>query len=313
MYPEIKTNQQFWLEVAPPHSLYVEESGSAEGIPVVFLHGGPGAGTDPAQRRFFDPNRYRIILFDQRGAGRSRPHASLESNTTTDLVADLELLRDHLGIKRWLVFGGSWGSTLALVYAQTHPERVLGLVLRGIFLCRPSEIDWFYQSGTRRLFPDYFKAFEKLIPEDERGDLVAAYHRRLTGDDELARMAAAKAWSRWEAQTACLAPNRGVIDALSEPRTALAMARIESHYFVNNSFLAPNQILDNADRLAGIPGEIIHGRYDVICPLENALALHEVWPDSRLSIVAEAGHAAGEPGIARALIAATDHFARVLD
>ena len=309
LYPEIRPYRAEHLAVDELHSLYIEEVGSSHGIPALFLHGGPGAGCEPYHRRFFDPQRFRVILFDQRGAGRSTPHASLERNTTWDLVADIEKLRGHLGIDRWLVFGGSWGSTLALAYAQRFPDRVLGLVLRGIFLCRPDEISWFYQRGTSRLFPDYWQDFLEPIPPRDHNDLLGAYHRLLTGDDEVGRLAAAKAWSLWEGRTATLRPDKSVADHFLQPRVALSLARIESHYFVNDAFLEPDQLLRDAGRLAGIPGVIVHGRYDVICPLENAWALHEAWPGSELAIIDDAGHSAAEPGVRCRLIEATDAFA----
>jgi proline iminopeptidase len=308
-YPEIQPYVRHTLAMDAPHQLYVEESGNPEGIPVVFLHGGPGAGCEPFQRRFFDPARYRIVLFDQRGCGRSTPHAELGGNTTQELVADIERIREHLGIARWLVFGGSWGSTLGLVYAETHPERVLGLVLRGIFLCRPRDIQWFYQDGASFLFPDYWQDFLAPIPPQERGSLVEAYYARLTGDDEVTRMAAAKAWSLWEGRTATLLPRQSVIDHFGNPFTALSLARIECHYFINASFLEPDQILARAERLREIPGVIVHGRYDVVCPVEQAFALHQAWPQARLEVIADAGHSATEPGIVDALVRATDEFA----
>jgi len=309
LYPDIHPYVQHTLAVETPHVLHVEECGNPAGIPVVFVHGGPGAGCEPYHRRFFDPERYRIILFDQRGCGRSTPHASLECNTTQALVADMEAIREHLKIDRWLLFGGSWGSTLSLVYAETHPERVLGMVVRGIFLCRAQEISWFYQQGASRLFPDYWQEYLAPIPEAERDDLLHAYHRRLTGEDEMARMAAAKAWSLWEGRTATLKPSESVIDHFADPYTALSLARIENHYFINNSFLEENQILRDAGRLKGIPGVIVHGRYDVICPLENAWQLSQAWPEAKLKVIADAGHAASEPGIINALVQATDDFA----
>lgn len=312
LYPEINPNDQFTLEVDSPHSLYIEECGNPNGIPVVFLHGGPGAGCEPWHRQFFDPERYRIILFDQRGSGRSTPHASLENNTTRDLVADMETLRQHLGIRQWLVFGGSWGSTLALVYAQTHPEHVLGLVLRGIFLCRAQEIHWFYQEGASRIFPDHWQAFVAPIPDSEHHDLLHAHYQRLTGDDEIARMASAKAWSVWEGRASTLRPKSSVVEFFESAHTALSLARIEAHYFVNNSFLHTNQILNDADKLESIPGIIVHGRYDMVCPVENAWQLHQSWPMSDLQIIPDAGHSASEPGTVNALILATDHFAEVL-
>ncbi len=309
LYPEIEPYVNHSIAVDPPHVLHVEECGNPKGSPVVFLHGGPGAGCEPYHRRFFDPDIYRIILFDQRGCGRSTPHAELDGNTTQALVADMERIRQYLGIKRWLVFGGSWGSTLALVYAETHPERVAGLVLRGIFLCRPREIAWFYQEGASRVFPDYWRDFERVIPAGERGDMLAAYHARLTGDNEIARMAAAKAWSLWEGRTASLLPSPAVIDHFANPFTALALARIECHYFVNDAFLEPDQILARAHRLRELPGVIVQGRYDMVCPMESAWALHQAWPEACFELIADAGHAASEPGIIDALVRATDRMA----
>lgn len=311
-YPEIKPYQRHQIAVEPPHELYVDESGNPDGIPVLFVHGGPGAGCGKYDRRFFDPEVYRIVLFDQRGAGRSRPHAELSNNTTQKLVEDIETIRTTLGIDKWVLFGGSWGSTLSLVYAQTYPERVLGLILRGIFLCRPEDIYWFYQEGASRLFPDYWEDFIDQIPAAEHDNILAAYHRRLTGENQIQQMAAAKAWSGWEGRTATLKPSQEVVDSFTEPHRALSLARIEAHYFMNNSFLEPNQILRDAHKLAGIPGVIVHGRYDVICPLDNAYALHQAWPDSELIIIREAGHAAREPGIVDALVRATDDMARTL-
>ncbi len=305
LFPPIKPYVTHTLPVSDPHVLYVEECGSVGGLPVVVLHGGPGAGCEPYHRRFFDPEVFRIVLFDQRGSGRSTPHAELGGNTTQDLVADIERVRERLGIERWVVFGGSWGSTLGLVYAETYPERVLALIVRGVFLGTLQEIAWFYQHGANRFFPDYWQEFEQLIPEEERGDLVRAYYRRLSGLDELARMAAAKAWALWEARTSSLRRRRDLITHFTEPYTALSLARVEAHYFVHGCFLEEDQILRNAHRLHGIPGTIVHGRYDVICPAENAWALHSAWPDADLRLVAEAGHAASEPGNIDALVRAT--------
>ncbi len=301
------------LKVDATHELYVEECGNPDGLPVCYVHGGPGAGCEELHRRFFDPNIYRIVLFDQRGAGRSTPHASLENNTTQHLVADMEKIRAHLKIGQWMLFGGSWGSTLSLVYAQTHPPRVLGLVLRGIFLCRPWEIHWFYQEGANRLFPDYWQDFIAPIPENERRDLVRAHYRRLTGEDEIARMASAKAWSLWEGRTATLVTNKHVIEFFGSPHVALSLARIEAHYFVNNSFLEPDQIIKNAFRLRGIPGVVVHGRYDVVCPLQNAWELQQLWPDAQLEIIPESGHSAAEPGITSALVKAAIDMASLLE
>ncbi len=312
LYPPIEPHRVETLAVDDIHRLHVETCGNAGGLPVVFLHGGPGSGCEPWHRRFFDPARYRIVLFDQRGCGHSRPHAALEGNTTAHLVADMERIREHLGIDRWVVFGGSWGSTLALAYAEAHPERVLGLVLRGIFLCRPRDIRWFYQDGAGRLFPDYWDDYLAPISEAERDDMVAAYYGRLTGQDEVARMAAAKAWSEWEGRTATLLPNPSVVAHFQDPHVALSLARIECHYFMNDAFLEPDQLLRDAHRLTDIPGTIVHGRYDVVCPLDQAHALHRVWPRAGFEIIADAGHSAGEPGIVDALVRATDALAERL-
>ncbi len=312
LYPAIEPYATRQLQVDQAHTLYVEECGNPSGIPAVFLHGGPGAGCEPAHRCFFDPEHYRIVLFDQRGSGRSTPHASLEDNTTWHLVADMERIREALDIERWLVFGGSWGSTLALAYAETHPQRVLALVVRGIFLCRDEEVRWFYQEGASWVFPDWWQDFLAPIPEPERGDMLQAYHRRLTGVDEVARMAAAKAWSVWEGRTATLLPNEDVRAHFSDPHVALSLARIESHYFVNHAFFEPDQLLRDAGRLADIPGLIVQGRYDLICPMRSAWDLHRAWPSAGLEVVPDAGHSAFDPGIRRALVAATDRFARTL-
>jgi proline iminopeptidase len=309
LYPEIKPYKKHRLAVQSPHELYLEESGDPDGIPVLFLHGGPGAGCDRRNRCFFDPERYRIILFDQRGAGRSKPHAELQHNNTAGLLEDIEAIREFLGIDRWLLFGGSWGSTLALLYAQQHPQRVLALILRGVFLGRRRDLDWFYQEGASQLFPDYWEDYVRPVPEAQRQDYVGAYYQLLTGDNELARMGAAKAWCSWEAHCATLRPNLEVVQHLADPHTALAMARIEAHYGINRFFIEENQILDNADRLQGIPGTIVHGRYDTVCLLENAFSLHRSWHDSELNIVRDAGHAASEPGITDALIRATRRMA----
>lgn len=309
LYPAIQPYHQFTLAVTPPHELYVEESGNPKGIPVVFLHGGPGAGCEEYHRRFFDPEVFRIVLFDQRGCGKSKPHAELTHNTTWDLVADIEKIREHLLIERWAVFGGSWGSTLALAYAQTHPQRVTGLVLRGIFLCRQREIDWFYQEGgASRIFPDYWEHYVKVIPEHERAKMVAAYYQRLTSDDELIRMQAAKAWSIWEGRTATLRGNKHVEEHFAHPHTALSLARIECHYFMHKAFFEENQLLRDAGKLADIPGVIVQGRYDIVCPMENAWALHQAWPLSELQIISDAGHSAAEPGITAALVMAMDQL-----
>lgn len=312
LYPPIEPFATHRIAVDGIHTLYVEESGKPSGVPAVFLHGGPGAGCGPAHRRFFNPVRYRIVLFDQRGSGRSTPHAELRENTTRHLIEDMERIRQALGIGRWLVFGGSWGSTLALAYAQAHPERVSALVLRGIFLCRPEEVHWFYQEGASWVFPDWWQDFLDPIPENERHDLLSAYHRRLTGEDEIARMAAAKAWSIWEGRTATLLANEDVQNYFSDAHLALSLARIECHYFVNNAFLTPSQLLRRAHRIARIPGTIIQGRYDLICPMRSAWELHNAWPSAELTVIPDAGHSAFEPGIRRALVAATDNLAQGL-
>jgi proline iminopeptidase len=302
LYPEIEPYARHRLAVEPPHELYIEESGNPDGLPVLVVHGGPGGGCEDYQRRFFDAERFRIILMDQRGAGRSTPLAELAGNQTDKLVQDMETVRQCLGIDRWLLFGGSWGSTLSLVYAQAHPERVLGLVLRGIFLCRPRDIHWFYQEGASRVFPDYWEDFLAPIPESEREHLVQAYYRRLTSSNELEQIQAAKAWSVWEGRCATLHPNPRVVEHFAHPHVAIALARIECHYFINQAFLEPDQIVRNAGRLAGIPGMIVHGRYDMVCPLDNALALSRAWPEAELRIIRDAGHSATEPAIVDALI-----------
>ena len=308
-YPTIEPFRVRTVSVSDGHSLYVEECGKADGLPVVFVHGGPGAACESYHRQFFNPEIYRIILFDQRGCGRSTPHASLQGNTTQALVSDMEIIRTTLGIERWLVFGGSWGSTLGLVYAETHPEYVLGLILRGIFLCRPRDVHWFYQEGASYLLPDLWQDFLKPIPDAERQDMVSAYYRRLTGDDEIAMLAAAMAWSLWEGRASTLLPKAAVVDHFGHAKTALSLARIECHYFMNDSFLLPDQILKDASRLKNIPGVIVHGRYDVVCPLEQAWLLHQAWPQSRLQVIQGAGHSATEQGIVDALVTITDQFA----
>ncbi len=305
LYPDIKPYAVHRLAVDDIHTLYLEECGHAGGVPVLFLHGGPGAGCEPLHRRFFDPTLYRIVLLDQRGSGQSTPHAELRNNTTWHLVADIEVIRCRLGIERWVVFGGSWGSTLALAYAETHPERVMGLILRGIFLCRCEDICWFYQAGANRLFPDAWEHFLEPIPAAERDDLLGAYYRRLTGDDELERLRIARSWSVWEGSTLSLEPDVQTINRFADAHRALSLARIEAHYFIHDTFLEPDQLVRDAPRLRAIPGVIVHGRYDVICPLDGAWALHKAWPGSELHIVPTAGHAATEPGIVSALVAAT--------
>ena len=308
-YPSIEPFDTGFLQVSPLHRVYYEQSGNPHGKPVVFIHGGPGGGTHPRMRCFFDPAAYRIVLFDQRGCGRSTPHACLEDNTTWALVADMERLRAHLDIERWMVFGGSWGSSLALAYAETHPDRVTEIVLRGIFTLRRRELQWFYQEGASALFPDAWEDYLAPIPEAERGDLIAAYYRRLTSEDPAIRLAAARAWSVWEARTSHLVVDEEQVKTFDAEAFALAFARIECHYFVNGGFFArETQLLDDVPRIRHLPGVIVQGRYDVVCPMETAWALHRRWPEARLVVVPDAGHAAFEPGIAAALIEATDAF-----
>ena len=309
LYPEIEVFDSGMLAVDARHRIYYEQCGNPDGKPVVILHGGPGAGCSAKMRRFHDPARYRIVLFDQRGSGRSTPHADLVDNTTWDLVADIEALREHLGIARWQVFGGSWGSTLALAYAEAHPSRVTELVVRGIFMLRRWELEWFYQEGASRLFPEAWDQYLQAIPDVERGDLISAYHRRLTSSDEATRLAAARAWSVWEASTSLLRPDESFIDSHRDAHFALSFARIESHYFVHGGFFdVEDQLLRDAHRLRGIPGVIVHGRYDVVCPIRNAWDLHKAWPDSRMVVSPAAGHSAFEPQNASALVEATDGF-----
>jgi proline iminopeptidase len=310
LHPPAQPYRTGTLPVSDLHTLYYEEVGRPEGRPAVFLHGGPGGGIEEHYRRYFDPGRWRVVLFDQRGCGRSTPYAELRDNTTWSLVADIERLREHLGIERWVVFGGSWGSTLALAYAETHPDRCLGLILRGIFLLRRKELLWFYQEGASWLFPDAWEAFLAPIPEVERGDLMSAYHRRLTSEDPEVRRVAARAWSIWEGSTSKLHPDPHLLEHFGEDRFAEAFARIESHYFVNGAFLrSDTQLLDDAPRIAHLPGVIVQGRYDVVCPAASAWALHRKWPGSELRLVGDAGHSITEPGIVDALVQATDDFA----
>jgi proline iminopeptidase len=309
LYPEIEPYDRGMLRVSPVHEVYYEQSGNPRGKPVIFVHGGPGGGTDPKQRRFFDPSTYRIVLFDQRGCGKSTPHASLEDNTTWHLVSDMEQLRERLGVTRWQVFGGSWGSTLALAYAQKHPEKVTELVLRGIFLLRKQEIDWFYQRGASAIFPDAWEDYVAPIPEAERDDLLRAYYKRLTSSDPAVRAGAAKAWSVWEGRTSFLRQNPELVAKNGEDEYALAFARIEAHYFINRGFFErETQLLDDVGRIRHIPAVIVQGRYDVVCPMESAWALHRAWPEADLRIVPDAGHAALEEGTLHELVTATDRF-----
>lgn len=308
-FPEIEPYKVHQLQVSDLHTISFEEAGNPQGYPIVFLHGGPGGGIEPKYRRFFDPKHYRIVLIDQRGCGKSVPYAELRENTTWDLVADVEKVREKLGINKWHVFGGSWGSTLALAYAITHSERVSGLILRGIFLCRPSEIQWFYQHGAHNIFPDLWQPYWNYIPESERGNMVQAYHKRLTSEDSNTRTTAAKIWSQWEAGTSYLHIQQENIDHYGDPEKAVAFARIECHYFMNNAFFpTDNYLLENVHKIKNIPGIIIQGRYDVVCPPRSAWDLHQAWPESQLQWIADAGHAASETGIRSALIEATEKF-----
>jgi len=312
LYPTPPTYRTGRMKVSGGHEIYFEESGNPKGKPVVFLHGGPGGGTVPAHRRFFHPELYRIVLFDQRGCGQSTPYASVEHNTTWDLVSDMEKLRAELRIERWQVFGGSWGSTLALAYAQKHPERVTELVLRGIFLLRKWEIDWFYQAGAHALFPDAWEPYEAAIPPAERKDFVKAYHTRLTSPDPAVHMPAARAWSIWEGSTSKLLPDEAFAANFGADATTLAFARIEAHYFANKGFFdADDQLLRDVGKIRKIPGTIVQGRYDVVCPMRSAWDLHRAWPEAELMITPDAGHSAFEVGNSRALVATTDRYARM--
>ena len=312
LYPAIEPYRQGRLPVSAGHELYFEESGNPLGHPAVFLHGGPGGGTDPKMRRFFDPQRYRIVLLDQRGCGRSTPHAGLEANTTADLVADIERLRTALGIERWLVFGGSWGSTLALAYAQAHPERASALVLRGIFLLRRWELNWLYQDprGAAALFPDLWEEYVAPIPQSERADIIRAYYQRLTGPDAAARAAAARAWSIWEGALSFLHLNADYVEKFADPEYAAAFARIECHYFIHGGFLRSEaQLLEEIGRIRHIPGVIVQGRYDVVCPMRSAWELHRAWPEAEFRVIPDAGHSAFEAGTIDELVRATDRLA----
>ena len=309
LYPPIEPYDHGLLDVGDGHSIYWELCGNPTGKPAVFLHGGPGGGCGPGQRRLFDPERYRVLLFDQRGCGRSRPLASLDANTTWDLVADIERLRALMGVERWLVFGGSWGSTLALAYAQTHPQRVSELVLRGIFLLRRWELLWYYQHGASLLFPDKWEGFLAPIPAEEQDDLIAAYRRRLTDPDPAVQLKAARAWSLWEGETITLLPNEGYSRQFGDDGFARAFARIENHYFVHGAWLDEGQLLRDVGRLRDIPAVIVQGRYDIATPPASAWDLHRAWPEAEFLLVEGAGHAFSEPGIQAALLAATNRFA----
>lgn len=309
LFPAIEPYQTHQIKVDPVHTLYVEECGNPDGIPVVFLHGGPGGGCTPSHRRYFDPNKYRIVLFDQRGCGRSTPHAALENNTTEHLIADIEAIRTLLSIEKWLVFGGSWGSTLSLAYTQDYADRVTGLILRGIFLCRDEDIHWFYQFGCSEIFPDYWEDYLYPIAPEKHSDLLHAYHEVLTGKDEDKMYEAAKAWSLWEARTATLLPDQSVRNYFGDAKVALGMARIECHYFINKAFMQPNQLLEKINKIKDIPTVIVQGRYDVICPPRQAFALKDAFPEAIFKLINDAGHAASEPGIVDALVTATEQFA----
>ena len=310
LYPPIEPYSEGKLKVSELHTIHYEESGNPQGKPVIFLHGGPGGGISPIYRQYFDPQKWRIVIFDQRGCGQSTPYAELAENTTWDSVNDIEKLRQHLNIERWVVFGGSWGSTLALAYSQTYPISCKGLILRGIFMLRPSEILWFYQSGASNIYPDAWQEYLKPIPPAERDDLLSAFYRRLTSEDRSVRLEAARAWAVWEASTSKLIPS-----ALSKQRFGMdefaeAFARIECHYFVNGGFFqSENQLLENIDRIRHLPGVIVQGRYDVVCPMITAWELHQAWQEAELIVIADAGHSISEPGIKDALITASDRFA----
>jgi proline iminopeptidase len=309
LYPEIDPYETGMLDVGDGHTLYYERCGTPGATPAVFLHGGPGGGISPSHRRLFDPARYDVLLFDQRGCGRSTPHASLEANTTWHLVDDIERLRAVVGVERWLVFGGSWGSTLALAYSETHPTRVSALILRGVYTATPAELAWYYQFGVSEMFPDKWAGFVAPIPPAERGDMIQAYRRVLTGDDESAKLEAAKAWTIWEGETITLLPDPAMREAFQDGHFALAFARIENHFFAHNAWLEDGQLLRDAGRLVGIAGTIIHGRYDMPCPARYAYALHQAWPEADFHLIEGAGHAYSEPGILDQLIRATDRFA----
>lgn len=308
-YPEIEPYASGHLDVGNGHAVYWERIGTPGAKPAVFLHGGPGGGINPSQRRVFDPAKYDVLLFDQRGCGRSTPHASLDHNTTWDLVGDIEKLRQMVGVESWLVFGGSWGSTLALAYAQTHPARTSELVLRGIFTLRGAELDWYYQHGAHNIYPDKWEAFVAEIPEDERGDLMGAYRKRLVSNDEAVRLAAAVAWSKWEGETLTLLPDPSVSASFYDPHFALAFARIENHYFVHAGWLEEGQLIRDAGKLRDIPAVIVQGRYDIATPVVTAWDLHRAWPEAVFHMVDDAGHALSQPGILHQLILATDRFA----
>ncbi|MBN20263.1 MAG: prolyl aminopeptidase [Bdellovibrionaceae bacterium] len=310
LYPEIEPYQTHTLKVSDLHTVFIEECGNPNGKPVIFVHGGPGGGVNSTHRRYFNPEKYRIILFDQRGCGKSTPFACLEENTTWDLVSDMEKIRNHFKIEKWQVFGGSWGSTLALAYAQSHPQRVSELVLRGIFLIRDEEIEWFYQKGASAVFPDAWEHYLNAIPKEEHDDLLSAYYKRLTSGEKETQIKAAKAWSVWEGSTSQLFPDPDFTAGYEKDEFALAFARIECHYFKNKGFLQEKPILDHIDSIRSIPTVIVQGRYDMVCPMQTAWALHKKWPEASLKVIPDAGHSAGEPTIAAALVEATDQFVK---
>ncbi|WEJ62878.1 prolyl aminopeptidase [Thiomicrorhabdus lithotrophica] len=312
LYAPIEPYVQHSLQVDSTHTLHIEECGNPLGIPVLFIHGGPGGGYSPVHRQFFNPSDYRIILFDQRGCGKSRPHACLTNNTTAHLIEDIEKIRRHLEVDKWLLFGGSWGSTLSLLYAQTYPERATGLILRGIFLCRKQDVNWFYQNGANQFYPEYWADFIAPVEPKKRSNMIAAYHELLTSDNEVARMRAAEAWSVWEGRTSNLKTDPDTVNHFGEPFHALAMARIECHYFQHEAFIETNQILNNTPAIADLPVSIVHGRYDLVCPVNQAFELHEALPNSKLIICNNSGHSAMEAEIAKALVDATDLFAEQL-
>ncbi len=312
LYPPREPYNEGKLKVSDIHTIHYEESGNPQGKPIVLLHGGPGGGCPPYYRQFFNPEKWRLIMFDQRGCGKSIPHAELRENTTWELVKDIEKLREYLGIDKWVVFGGSWGSTLSLAYSQTHPERCKGLILRGIFMLRQLEINWFYQEGASNIFPDAWEEYLKPIPPEERDNLLIAYYKRLTSDDMKVRLEAARAWSIWEASTSRLFLDKQLMQIFGETEFAEAFARIECHYFVNKGFFEDDdQLLNNVDKIRHIPGVIVQGRYDVVCPMISAWELHKAWQESKLIVVPDAGHSMSEPGIMSALIDATDRFSEL--
>jgi len=309
LYPEIEPFDSGMLQVSDIHEVYYERAGTPDGIPVVFLHGGPGGGLIPMYRQFFDPKAYHVILFDQRGSGKSKPHAELKENTTWDLINDIETLREKFSIEKWFVFGGSWGSTLSLAYAETHPDRCSGLILRGIFLTRRKELQWFYQYGASEIFPDFWERYRDEIPAEERSDFMTAYYKRLTSDDEAVRLSAARAWSVWEGSTSKLFPSAELMNHWEGANEALSLARIECHYFMNDSFFpTENYLVENVEKIRHIPTVIVQGRYDVVCPMTSAWELHKAFPEAELIIVADSGHSISEPGIISALIGTTDKF-----